>query len=140
DDADLSAFSKRGGKLLTWQGLADELIPPAGTVNYYERVIAKSGGVAQAQAFYRLYLLPGIGHGTPNGTSNPHATPPGLAAEQFYNLMTDWVEKGKAPENVILQGGNGKSANSMPMCLYPKKVTYRSGNPRVSASYTCSVQ
>lgn len=138
DSPDLSAFKKRGGKLLTWHGYADELIMPQGTMNYYNRVAAQLGGLAEVQSFYRLYMLPGIGHGTPNGTANPDATPPNFAPNQFYGLLTDWVEKGKAPEQVILRGGTGATARSMPACVYPKKVKYRTGNPLVASSYTCS--
>ena len=43
DNPDLSAFKNRGGKMLAWHGLADELIMPQGTVNYYNRVAAQMG-------------------------------------------------------------------------------------------------
>ena len=38
DDPDLSDFRKQGAKLITYHGLADELIFPRGTYNYYNRV------------------------------------------------------------------------------------------------------
>lgn len=138
DSPDLSKFKKRGGKLLTWHGYADELIMPQGTVNYYNRVAAQLGSLADVQSFYRLYMLPGIGHGTPNGTANPDASPPNFAPHQFYQLLTDWVEKGKAPEQVTLRSGTAAAARSMPACVYPKKVRYHAGNPQVASSYTCS--
>jgi feruloyl esterase len=138
DNPDLSAFRKHGGKMLTRHGLSDEVIMPQGTVNYYERVAAQMGGLAAVQSFYRLYMVPGLGHGTPNGTSNPKATPPDFAPNQSYQLITDWIEKGKAPETLVLQSGSGKSARSMPICIYPRKPTYKSGSPNMAASYFCS--
>lgn len=138
ENPDLSAFKARGGKLLTWHGLADELIMPQGTVNYYERVAAQQGGMASAQAFYRLYLVPGAGHGTPNGTANPGALVPNFGATQIYELLTRWVEQGAAPEDVVLQATSGSTTRSMPVCVYPKRITYGSGDVTQAASYSCS--
>ena len=138
DNPDLSAFKNRGGKMLAWHGLADELIMPQGTVNYYNRVAAQMGGLASVQNFYRLYLVPGLGHGTPNGTSNPAAAPPNFTPTQMYGLLTNWVENGVAPDQVTLQSSAGAVTKSRPICVYPKKATYASGDPNTAASYTCS--
>lgn len=137
ESPDLSAFKARGGKLLTWHGLADELIMPQGTVNYYTRVAGQMGGLANVQSFYRLYLVPGAGHGTPNGTANPTADVPNFAPTQMYGLLTQWVEKGTAPnDTVTLQSAGGRSAV---VCAYPKKAVYQgSGDPKAGTSYTCS--
>lgn len=35
---DLSAFQRRGGKLVLWHGWADEAIPPGSTLDYYQRL------------------------------------------------------------------------------------------------------
>lgn len=138
DNPDLSAFKNRGGKMLTWHGLADEVIMPQGTVNYYNRVAAQMGGLASVQNFYRLYLVPGLGHGSPNGTSNPAAAPPNFTPAQMYGLLTNWVENGVAPDQITLQSSAGSVTKSRPICVYPKKATYTSGDPNTAASYTCS--
>ena len=139
DNSDLSAFKNRGGKMLAWHGLADELIMPQGTVNYYNRVAAQMGGLASVQGFYRLYLVPGLGHGTPNGTSNPAAAPPNFTPTQMYDLLTNWVEKDVVPDQVTLQSSAGAVTKSRPICVYPKKATYAgTGDPNVAASYSCS--
>lgn len=138
DNPDLTAFRNRGGKMLTWHGLADELIMPQGTINYYNRVASQMGGLASVQSFYRLYMVPGLGHGTPNGTSNPAAAPPNFTPTQMYGLLTDWVEKGVAPDTAVLQSTSGSVTKSRPICVYPKKATYTSGDPNTAASYTCS--
>jgi feruloyl esterase len=138
DNPDLSAFKSRGGKMLTWHGLSDELIPPQGTMNYYNRVTAQMGGLSSVQTFYRLYLVPGAGHGAPNGTSNPAAVPPNFGPTQFYDLLTNWTEKGVVPDQVTLQSSAGSVTNSRPVCVYPKKATYTSGDPTTATSYACS--
>lgn len=138
DNPDLSAFKNRGGKMLTWHGLADELIMAQGTVNYYNRVAAKIGGLSDVQGFYRLYLVPGAGHGNPNGTSNPAAEVPYFTPTQFYDALTAWVEKGTAPDALTLQTLGGAAAKTRPICVYPKKITYTSGDTGSAASYTCS--
>lgn len=135
DNPDLSAFMNRGGKMITWHGLNDELIFPQGTINYYNRVISQMGSLATVQSFYRFYLIPGIGHGTPNGTANPTARPPVPAPGQIYALLTAWVEQGIAPDRVELS--NPDQSISQPICLYPKKAVYQSGDPHVAASYIC---
>jgi feruloyl esterase len=138
DNPDLSAFKNRGGKMLTWHGLADELIMPQGTVNYYNSVVAKIGGLSDVQSFYRLYLVPGAGHGDPNGTSNPAAEVPFFTPTQFYDALTAWVEKGTAPDALTLQTLGGATSKTRPICVYPKKITYTSGDVGSAASYTCS--
>jgi feruloyl esterase len=138
DSADLSAFKARGGKLLTWHGLADELIPPQATINYYHRVAAQMGSIASVQAFYRLYLPPGLGHGDANGTSNPVAAPPNFTPTQMYDALTAWVEKGIAPGALTLQSTAGGVMKTGQVCVYPQKAVYVSGDVNTAASYTCS--
>lgn len=135
NNPDLTAFKAKGGKMLAWHGLNDELIFPQGTINYYNTVANKMGGLPNVQDFYKLYLVPGMGHGTPNGTSNPAAVVPVVGPTQFYDLLTAWVEKGAAPDAITLAHSSGATR---PVCVYPKKVTYTSGDLKVAASYTCS--
>ena len=139
DEPNLSAFAARGGKLLTWHGLADGLIPPQNTINYYHRVAAVMGGLPAVQAFYKLYLVPGAGHAIVNGTTNPHANPPAVAEGQLYAKLTDWVEEGiAAPDALRLRTPAGApTARSGLVCAYPLKATYRSGDPVIADSYRC---
>lgn len=139
DNPDLSAFKASGGKLLHWHGLDDELIMPQGSINYHSRVLRQMGGAANVDPFYRLFLVPGAGHTTPNGTANPAANPPIPAPGQLYRVLTDWVEKGIAPDSIVLNSPAAVPvAKSQPVCPYPKKATYDgSGDPFVAASYRC---
>ena len=124
-----------------YHGLADTLVPPQGTINYYNRVAAQMGGIPAIQSFYRFYLVPAMGHGFSNGTSNTAANPPLPTNAQLYALLTDWVEKGIAPGNVNITttvSATNPVQKSRPICLYPLKATYTSGDPNQAASYPCS--
>jgi pimeloyl-ACP methyl ester carboxylesterase len=139
DSPDLRAFQKRGGKLLTWHGMADEVIPFEGTIHYYNRVASTMGGIDRVRKFFRFFLVPGLGHGTPNGTSNQVAVIPNFAPNQMYAALTAWAESNSPPPGpMILQIGEGNTARSMPICPFPEAITYVRGNPKIASSYTCS--
>ncbi|KAL2826815.1 tannase and feruloyl esterase-domain-containing protein [Aspergillus cavernicola] len=59
DNTDLSEFRQHGGKILTFHGLADPMIPSGGTLRYHEAVARKDPDV---RSFYRLFEAPGLGH------------------------------------------------------------------------------
>jgi feruloyl esterase len=80
--------------------------------------------------------MPGLGHGTPNGTANPSASPPNFGQNQVYELITNWVEK-KAPPGELTLNSPGGVAKALPACLYPKMVKYVQGDPANSQSYAC---
>ncbi|KAF3012673.1 hypothetical protein E8E14_011623 [Neopestalotiopsis sp. 37M] len=66
NDPDLSEFNANGGKMLSFHGLADGIIPTKGTERYYDDVTAT---VPDVQSFYRYFPAPGVGHcfGGPGG-------------------------------------------------------------------------
>ncbi len=140
DGPDLTAFKAHGGKLIHVQATNDELIPYLGSVHYFERVLAKMGGAAGVQDFYRFYLIPGMAHGSRNGTTNPAANPPlpGPRKAEIYTLLTDWVEKGVVPGNVVLNSlSDQPNPKSLPICAYPSKVTFGRGDINRADSYVC---
>ncbi|SDK04906.1 Tannase and feruloyl esterase [Nocardioides sp. YR527] len=90
DDADLSGFRRAGGKLLTWHGLADQLVPVGGSIRYHDEVEKRFGRRATSD-FYRLFLVPGAAHCGPGAAPAP-ADPLGA--------LVSWVEEGKAPRSL----------------------------------------
>src|SRR5205085_11851706 len=91
DNPDLTEFRDHGGKLLILHGLADQLIPAAGSVDYYDRVMKQMGGEKKTAKFARLFLVPGVDH----GFRGPGATPVG-----YFEALIDWVENKKAPDQL----------------------------------------
>jgi hypothetical protein len=151
DDANLRPFRRSGGKMIIYHGLADVLIMPQGSVNYYERVLRELDGLHNVQKFYRLFLIPGMTHGIGNGTTNPNANPPlpGVAGgdgvadgtSQLYDVLTAWVEKGITPSRIDISTVATTAfpvVKSRPICAYPKKGTYVSGDVNVASSYVCA--
>ena len=61
-DPDLSAFRDAGGKLIHYQGWNDAAIPAQSSIDYYEEVAARMGGIEKVQSFYRLFMAPGMQH------------------------------------------------------------------------------
>lgn len=143
DNADLSKARDAGKKILSYHGLADQLITPAGSVNYYTRVSQALGGNVEVNKFNRLYMVPGMGHcagvGTAQGAAGPVAdanSVPLPTASQFFDALVDWVENKNAPGSLLLNSAN--ASVSMPICPYPQKASYNgSGSPTSAASYTC---
>ena len=141
DNPDLTRFRDRGAKLLAYHGLADQLIPSSGTANYYERAAKAMGGIDALQKFYRYVEIPAMGHcagvGSVNGLAgtSPAANPPLPAPNQLFTALTDWVEKGVAPDALVLQ--NADKSLARPLCTYPKKIAYLGGDVKAASSYAC---
>src|SRR5262249_10825199 len=94
DDPDLSRFRDRGSKIIIYHGLADQLIPAAGTIAYYKRVHQCMGGEKSTTNFARLFLVPGVDHGFRG---------PGAAPVRLNEAILRWVEEGKAPDKLIAE-------------------------------------
>jgi Tannase and feruloyl esterase len=143
DNPDLSRFRNRKGKMVYYYGMADQLIPIQGSTKYYSTAAEKMGGYSALQKFYRYYQIPGMGHcyapGSVNGIAgiSPPADPPLPAPTQLYTALVDWVEKGKAPENLVLR--NSKGSIARPLCMYPAKLAYSGGAVASATSYSCRV-
>lgn len=68
NDPDLSRFRANGGKMVTWHGLAEQLIFPDNSVDYYDRVLQLDRNAAD---FYRFFKAPGTVHCAPDAGLYP---------------------------------------------------------------------
>ena len=141
---DLSAFQRRGGKLILYHGWNDPAIPALNTVNYYQEVIAKMGRSA-ADSFTRLYMVPGMQHcGGGPGPENFGEALDAPSTDPQHNIritLENWVEKGTAPSSFIVS--KQASANSpeitRPLCPYPQSARYKgNGDPNQAENFTCA--
>ncbi|NUT50404.1 MAG: tannase/feruloyl esterase family alpha/beta hydrolase [Saccharothrix sp.] len=127
-DPDLSRFRRAGGKLITFVGADDQLIPPGGTLAYRDRVERRMGGASRVNDFYRLFLAPGVEHcGGGKGAVPTNA----------LGALVDWVEHGKAP--ATLPAATADGGRTRDLCAYPRVSRYRGhGDPAVASSYHCA--
>ena len=127
---DMKAFFDRGGKLLMYHGWADPQITPLNTATYYQQSVAASGGTAKVYGSYRLFLAPGMAHcGGGEGPNDFDKVAP----------LEQWVEKGKAPDQIIASHSKGGAVDrTRPLCPYPQIATYKgNGSIDEAANFVC---
>jgi hypothetical protein len=133
DDPDLSNFQRSGGKLLLWHGLADQLIFPQGTVNYYQRVQQSVGGPSDTASFARLFLAPGAAHC--NSAAGPAPT-------DALKALVAWVENGTAPaslQGTLQDPATKQVTRSRLLCTYPLVARYNgTGSTDDANNYSCA--
>jgi feruloyl esterase len=128
----LRAFKAAGGKLIMWQGLADQLIFTGDSINYYNRVLAANGGIKSTESFARYFLAPGVAH---CGAPGPGSVAPANPMQQ----VIDWVTRGQAPAVLNASGSVNGQPVTRPLCPYPDPdAIYTGGDPTLASSYTCS--
>ena len=100
DEPDLSGFRDGGGKMMIIHGLADQLVPPQGTIEYFGKVQTEMGGPGTTSEFARLFLVPGADH----SLSGAGPLPSGQ-----LDALIRWVEEEKAPDyiNTVLKDKSG---------------------------------
>jgi pimeloyl-ACP methyl ester carboxylesterase len=111
DNPDLTRFRDHGGKIVIYHGLSDQLIPAAGTIDYFKRVQERMG--PDTGKFARLFLAPGVDH----GFRGAGATPVGV-----FEAVMQWVEEGQAPEKLMAEkrDGGGKVIRTRTLLPFPK--------------------
>jgi feruloyl esterase len=129
DDPDLTPFRDRSGKVIIYHGLADQLIPADGTIDYYKRLQQKMGGADKASQFARLFLAPGVDH----GFRGAGPTPTGQ-----IEAIVRWVEEGPAPDKLMAErrDSSGKVIQTRPLFPFPHVAKYKgSGSPEEAENF-----
>src|SRR5262249_55599042 len=136
---DLSAFARRGGKMIVAIGTNDTLASPGAQLDYYQSILDKMGRPA-VDDFARFYVIPQTGHGLTGSSyttdGDGHAIRSTSIPSRFdrITMLLDWVERGTAPPKSATVTG---SAGTLPLCSYPTYPRYNTGSPADAASYTC---
>jgi feruloyl esterase len=140
DDTDLSDFRKSGGKIIFYHGMSDSGPPWTYTAYFYDRIVRgkhrgwAKNGKDNRNDYARLYLVPNMGHCSGG---------PSTDRFDFLTPLMNWVEQGKAPQEVIASGSNFKTApttRSRPLCVYPETLRYTGpagGDIGLAENYTC---
>jgi Tannase and feruloyl esterase len=135
--ADLSGFERRGGKIIVYHGWGDPLVTPQATVDYYEAVARRAGGVERARGFARLFMVPGMDH------CGINAEGPGIADTGIDPLgaLEAWVERGTPPDFLLATktDASGGTVWRRPVCAYPRVARFAGGgaDPADPASFRC---
>ena len=128
---DLTAFAARGGRLIISEHMADYAQSPYAGIEYYKSVVERMGQSA-ADGFLRLYVTPGADH---MGIGAPSAV-------DMVNVLSDWVEKGTAPGDLVQSTHELKppfaATAARPMCRYPAFPRYRGGDAGRAESFECA--
>ncbi|KAF4553159.1 Tannase and feruloyl esterase-like protein 4 [Elsinoe fawcettii] len=127
---DLTTFRDNGGKVLTYHGESDDSIPAGSSVHYHESV---RGIMYPDQNFnessealgdwYRLFLVPGAAHCSPNSRQ-----PNGPFPQTNLAVLIDWVENGVVPTtlNATVLQGEQKGENRQ-ICAWPLRPLWTDG-------------
>ena len=137
---DLSAFQKRGGKMIVTIGTNDTLASTGAQLDYYQAVLDTMGR-RSIDRFARFFVLPQTGHGLSGSSYTVDGTGRTIVATPIPNrfdqaqLLFDWVERNVAPPpSVVVTAGD----RSLPLCSYPAYPRYVRGPVERATSYRCT--
>lgn len=146
--SDLSRFKAHGGKLIMTQGWSDSFNAQTLPIEYFDDVAQREGGVAQAQRFFRLVMVPGMSHcGGGSGPTSIGGNSPPVKMTRDRDVVTAleaWVEHGTAPGTFVsTKYVDDKPASGVrferPVCTYPDVLAYSGhGNKDAASSYRCT--
>lgn len=125
--ADLRPFRTAGGKIILWQGTADQASGIYGMPEYYQAVQDVVGGLAPARSFARFFLVPGVYHC--GGGYVPYQ-------EDFLGAMVNWIERGQAPVRLLATARLASGAiRQRPLFAYPERAKYIGGDANEAKSF-----
>ncbi len=138
---DLTAFQRRGGKLILFHGWSDAAVSPKNTINYYESVL-KTMGDEKTRQSVRLFMVPGMEHcGAGNGTCFFGQVGKGIPYDPDHDVnlaMERWVEKGTAPDTIVAFRPLSAGIRTRPLCPYPKVARWKGqGSTDEAVNFAC---
>jgi hypothetical protein len=148
-DTDLRAFKNRGGKLVQYHGWADSVIAPLGSIEYYESVVRKMGGLEKTEDFYRLFMAPGMSHCAygpgPNsfGGILQYPLPVDDSGDDIVDALMQWVEHNVAPKSIVATKFNEDNPSkgiqmTRPLCPFPTKARWTgNGSTNDASNFVC---
>lgn len=176
DHFDISGYrdrsGKKSGKILMYHGLADGLISPRTSLQYYNQTIAAMGtNLGDIRSWFRFFQVPGMQHcffsnrynapwdfGGSSQATQLRLLPtlgvglpafgdgwsvPGHLGDPAYDALAalvQWVENDKPVDQIIATAFNadGSVYRTRPICPYPLRAKYGSGNVNRASSWSCA--
>ena len=130
-DTDLRPFKAHKGNVM-YHGWADPVVPPEDGIRYYEAVQRSMGGAEKTTDFYRLFMVPGMGHCVGG---------PGPKTFDAIDALDHWVAQGKAPEIIASHATNGTTDRTRPLCPYPQVAKWKgAGSTDDATNFVCAVE
>jgi feruloyl esterase len=132
--AALLQFKNRGGKLIQYHGYSDPDVPPLASIEYYQEVLKVVGTRKDVDDFYRLFMVPGMGHCRGG---------PGANTFDMLQALEAWVEHGRSPTHIVAtkyvdDDLSKPVVRTHPLCPYPQVAQYRGGNPARLQNFECT--
>jgi feruloyl esterase len=122
-----------GGKLILYHGWNGQLIAPQNSIDYFKSVTKAMGGTSKVSESVRLFTAPGMGH---------CAGGPGPNTFDALGALEQWVEQGKAPDQIIAShNAGGRVDRTRPLCPYPQVAKYKgAGSTGDAANFVCRAE
>ncbi len=144
---DLSAFYKRGGKIIVTVGTMDNIASSGAQLDYYQSLINKMRR-KKTDKFARLFVVPQAGHGLSGksykvngeGKSVTIRNIPRPNNNDNMDMLIAWVEQNKAPAKTLIidekgRIGNNTSVKGYLLCSYPNYPKYIGGPAEMASSF-----
>src|SRR5579864_6552743 len=145
---DLFPFKHHGGKLIIYSSVNDGIFSGVDIVDWYNAMNRVMEG--DADDFARLFMIPNMAHCGGGPATNSFAA-------NMVSAITDWVEKGIAPDRIIAANTNQASpfpsgglfdprvaqnfptGGTRPLCPYPRQSRYTgTGATSAAANFNCA--
>ncbi|MDG2175536.1 MAG: tannase/feruloyl esterase family alpha/beta hydrolase [Gammaproteobacteria bacterium] len=151
---DLRSFRANGGKLIQYHGWGDAAISAFNSIDYYENVNRflnrfpdPRSDTSNVEDFYRLFLVPGMGHCSggigPNSFGNGFLATVTDAEHDLLGALEAWVELDTAPAKIIGTGtvvDDPTISLTRPLCPYPQTAQYiGSGDQNNAENFVCAL-
>ncbi|HTT05678.1 MAG TPA: tannase/feruloyl esterase family alpha/beta hydrolase [Steroidobacteraceae bacterium] len=135
---DLTGFAARGGKIIEYRDGSGPAAASGTRIDAYESLIARSGGVTQAQRFYRLFILPTAHDGD-------------RYRADWLTAIDEWVQRDAAPDVVLAAHLPAPDAPKHPpqglvfepqfgvhtVCAYPDVARLQNGAGETPVDWIC---
>jgi feruloyl esterase len=136
-DPNLRPFRALGSKLIVYHGWSDPDISPLSSISYFDEVVSVIGGhnrddaLRETQDFFRLFMVPGMGH---------CGGGPGPNSFDMVSALEAWVERGVAPASITAAHyTSGVADRTRPLCPYPQVARWNGvGSVDHAASFSCA--